>query len=104
MRKIIKKMKSVLFDNIVVTLDSHFEYDIAHAIFWKAKDGSHPKPFTVITSKDLIEGKWFPVDESKLPHCIKYLDQLNATENIRLLYGLHTVLLTHGGIKFFRIT
>lgn len=101
MRKIIKKMKSVLFDNIVVTLDSHFEYDIAHAIFWKSKDGSHPKPFTVITSKDLIEGKWFPVDETKLPHCIKYLDQLNATGKYSLIIWPTHCIVNSWGHKVF---
>lgn len=101
MQKIIKKMESVNFDSIIVTLDSHFEYDIAHPFFWKSKDGSHPKPFTIITKKDLIEEKWFPVDESQIMHCINYLDQLNVSGKYSLIIWPPHCIINSWGHKVY---
>jgi len=45
-------------DYMVATLDSHLENDIAHPSFWKDKDGNSPAPYTVISAKDVTDGKW----------------------------------------------
>jgi len=46
-------------DNIVVTLDTHNQVDIAHPIWWSDEEGNHPDPFTIITLDDImIEEKW----------------------------------------------
>lgn len=39
--------------------------DIAHPMFWTSGDGSgsHPAPFTLITSEDIQQGTWAPVQE-----------------------------------------
>lgn len=44
--------------NIHVTLDSHRTVAIFHPIFWIDKSGCHPKPFTLISEKDVTEGVW----------------------------------------------
>ena len=45
---------------IVATLDSHHKLHIAHPCFWQDAEGNHPSPFTIISSKDVQEGKWKP--------------------------------------------
>lgn len=56
-------------DRIVATLDSHHRLHIAHAGFWVsgADDSKKPAPFTAITHQDLVEGKWKPRPDLKLP-------------------------------------
>ena len=53
---------------IVATLDSHHKLDIAHPLFWESGDGSgkNPDPFTIISSQDIIDGKWKPCDSVKV--------------------------------------
>jgi nicotinamidase/pyrazinamidase len=47
-------------DHIVVTLDTHHVFDIAHPLFWHDASGSHPAPFTRITAEDIDAGRWIP--------------------------------------------
>lgn len=51
-----KKMHEI--DEIVVTLDSHQRIHIAHGLFWLDPAGKHPTPFTIITAKEIENGKW----------------------------------------------
>ena len=63
-------------DYIGVTLDSHQPNDIAHPGFWQDKDGNYPPPFSVITVKDVEEGKWSPrFDPAR---CLNYLKNLES--------------------------
>lgn len=61
-----------LISRITITLDTHQQYDIAHPLFWRDKEGNMPSPFTVITNKDIQESKWVPVDKSMLKHTLEY--------------------------------
>jgi nicotinamidase/pyrazinamidase len=48
---------------MVVTLDSHYKLHIAHPSFWidnNTEQCNHPKPFTIISSKDIQDGLWKP--------------------------------------------
>ncbi|MFM2374575.1 MAG: hypothetical protein RLZZ234_570 [Candidatus Parcubacteria bacterium] len=45
-------------DDIIVTLDTHVEDHIAHAIRWVDRHGTHPAPFTVITEDMVHHGVW----------------------------------------------
>lgn len=47
------------FDDLFVTMDTHYVYDIAHPLFWVDKDGNNPSPLTVIKYDD-IGVEWFP--------------------------------------------
>ncbi|HVI41829.1 MAG TPA: hypothetical protein VM577_14345 [Anaerovoracaceae bacterium] len=64
-------------DDIHVTLDSHHVVHIANPIFWRNSNGDQPKPFTIITAKDVESGTW----TTKIPgHYKKALDYLRALE------------------------
>lgn len=47
-------------DQIVVTLDTHHLFDIAHPRFWQDATGNHPAPFTRISADDVAEERWEP--------------------------------------------
>lgn len=63
---------------IRVTLDTHQQYDIAHPLFWLDQNNQQPKPFTTITSKDILNGVWRPIDDSKKDYVIEYTKELEA--------------------------
>ncbi len=79
----IKKNKKKI-DYLALTQDNHQIIDISHPSFWQDKDGNFPNPFTIISAKDVNEGKWSPrfapleaikyVEElekqGEFPHCI----------------------------------
>ena len=44
--------------NIAVSLDTHIPQQIFHPSWWIDENGNNPAPFTLITLKDLDEGKW----------------------------------------------
>lgn len=44
----------------VISLDTHAIHQVFHSAFWLDKDGKCPAPFTVISSKDIEDGKWTP--------------------------------------------
>ena len=54
---------------VVATMDSHQKLHIAHPGFWiSGKDSkSHPNPFTIISSQDIVTGKWKPRSDIKIP-------------------------------------
>src|SRR4051812_35881693 len=45
-------------DDIHITLDSHHFVHIAHPVWWKDSKGRHPDPFTLISTKDVEDGRW----------------------------------------------
>lgn len=47
-------------NQIIVTLDSHYTIDISHPNFWKDEQGKSLEPFTIVTLKDIVEGKYKP--------------------------------------------
>jgi nicotinamidase/pyrazinamidase len=63
---------------IVVTLDSHQRYDIAHPLYWKDKNGNAPTPFTPISNQEIKDGTWTPVNSSLLQHALDYTATLEA--------------------------
>jgi nicotinamidase-related amidase len=63
-------------DQIRVTMDTHQQYDIAHPLFWVNKDNKHPDPFTAISSEDIRNQLWKPVDDTKIDYVEKYTASL----------------------------
>ncbi|KAL7526235.1 hypothetical protein ACHAXR_001385 [Thalassiosira sp. AJA248-18] len=63
----IKKHSSSI-SRIVMTMDSHHKLHIAHPCFWtNSETGDHPNPFTIISSDDVVSGKWIPRKDIKHP-------------------------------------
>lgn len=52
---------------VVATMDSHQKLHIAHPGFWLSNEGIHPAPFTIISSQDIVDGKWKPNSTVKVP-------------------------------------
>ena len=71
-------------DTLLVSLDSHSRYDIAHALYWQDGDGAHPPPFTRITVEDLERGRWTPTNPMSLDWAKYYLAELEKTQSLRL--------------------
>ncbi len=69
---------STKLDDIHVTLDSHRLIDVAHPIFWKDSTGRAPAPFTIITAKDVENGRWTPVLPSMMKRMLAYVQTLEA--------------------------
>lgn len=49
---------------------------IAHGQFWMNDAGEHPSPFTLITHKDIKEGKWHTSDPIHAEYSLKYTKAL----------------------------
>lgn len=65
-------------DELVISVDEHDSYDIAHKAFWVSGSVrfSHPDDYTVITNQDIKDGKWKPVDNNMMEHALDYTAQL----------------------------
>ena len=72
-------------DSIFVTLDTHQRMHIAHPLFWKNKENDHPKPFTQITSDDLIGGVWTTVNEGFRSWALFYVKELEKQKKFKLI-------------------
>uniref|UniRef100_H3HC30 Isochorismatase-like domain-containing protein n=1 Tax=Phytophthora ramorum TaxID=164328 RepID=H3HC30_PHYRM len=69
---------------LVLTLDSHQRYHIAHGIFWENAEGKTPEPFTLITAKDVAAGTWRPRDASLKDYVLAYTTALEASGKFTL--------------------
>src|SRR3989337_603023 len=74
---LIKRVANKL-SNIAVTLDSHHLLDLAHPGFWRDAKGNPPNPFTIISSSDILQGRWTPFQPSLTK---RMLDYVKALEN-----------------------
>lgn len=72
-------------ERIVVTLDSHQRYDIAHPTFWRTGEGEAVNPFTAITAAEVRAGRYRPRDASALPRTLDYLDALEQAGRYTLM-------------------
>lgn len=55
-------------NRIIVTMDTHPKLHIAHSLFWyNPITNEYPKPFTIITTNDIIEKKWLPRSNMYIP-------------------------------------
>ncbi|CAH0490113.1 unnamed protein product [Peronospora farinosa] len=69
---------------LVLTLDSHQRYHIAHGIFWENAEGKSLKPFTLITAKDVAAGVWKPRDPNLKEYVLAYTSALEASGKFTL--------------------
>jgi nicotinamidase-related amidase len=73
--KLINRLGSRL-DDIHITLDSHRNVDVAHPVYWKNSKGENPKPFTLISVKDVESGVWTPTIPSCYKRSLEYVKEL----------------------------
>ena len=60
---------------IAASLDTHSPRQIFHQCWWRNADGQMPAPFTVITAKDVKEGRWHPLyEKEKSEEYLEYLE------------------------------
>ena len=72
--KLINRLGSQI-TSINLSLDSHQRYDISQPLWFFDHNGEAPKPFTVITANDLVQGRWF-THEDLAEHTLNYLQTL----------------------------
>lgn len=75
--QMVRRLKNKI-DDIHVTLDSHHFVDVAHPIFWRNSSGKHPNPFTIISSSDVKNGVWSPMNISWKKRMVEYVEALEA--------------------------
>ena len=80
---------------IAASLDTHSPRQIFHQCWWRGADGQMPAPFTVITAKDVKEGRWRPVYEKEKSE--EYLEHLEAGGQKQLvIWPYHCIAGTAG--------
>jgi nicotinamidase-related amidase len=81
--------------SLYFTQDSHHVLDIAHPSWWKNADGSFVSPFTMISSDDIIAGKYYAAVHPTLSK--RYVDDLTAQgEYVHFVWPEHCLIGTEG--------
>lgn len=80
---------------VVATMDSHQKLHIAHPGFWLSGEDSttHPGPFTIISSQDIVDGKWKPRSDLKIP---------DGTIDKNVFEGYEQVISADGNIDLYK--
>lgn len=82
---------------IYITMDTHQCYDISHAAWWRDENGKSPKPFTIISSEDIENGKWRTVDETEMEYSKDYVRKLEEQNRYQLcIWPYHVIKGTFG--------
>ncbi|OWZ20888.1 hypothetical protein PHMEG_0004638 [Phytophthora megakarya] len=71
-------------NQVVLTMDSHQRYHIAHGIFWQNATGESPEPFTTIYAQNISDGVWMPRDSSLNDYVLAYTRSLEASGKFSL--------------------
>jgi nicotinamidase/pyrazinamidase len=84
-------------DDIYVTFDDHDRLDIAHPMWWVDEDENYPDPFTVITYRDVVSGKWKASVPEYQEWSEKYLKMLDDQGNYpHVIWPYHCIAATEG--------
>lgn len=62
-------------DEIIVTMDSHHRYHIAHKLFWQNGEGKPPTDYTKILSSDIYNGHFEIKEDGEKSFKIEYTDK-----------------------------
>eukprot|EP01037_Dinobryon_pediforme_P018100 gene18101-18340_t len=88
-----------LIHNIIVILESRYEYNISHSLFWLGKNGLPPKPFTTISYLDIMKKVWLPRDNSieVVNWCLAYTKALEQRCNrVLTIWPDHCIIGSRG--------
>ncbi|HOT62264.1 MAG TPA: isochorismatase family protein [Treponemataceae bacterium] len=84
-------------NSIHVTMDTHHFFHIAHPVFWVDASGSHPAPYTIITSEMIAAGKWKASVPQYQHYAIEYVATLEKTNKYNLcVWQPHCLIGTWG--------
>lgn len=76
---------AVSIDEIIVTLDTHQRYHIAHPLFWlKSGTKENPKPFTQISYESVKNKEFVPFDPKYYKWCLEYTKKLKRSGKFTL--------------------
>jgi len=90
-------IKSKRFDNILVTLDTHQYVDIGHPMWWTSEEKKEPEPFTIITTKDIEQKKWWAARQENQDWSAQYVKQLEANKRFQhTIWPYHCIVGTQG--------
>lgn len=84
MLKIIDYIKNENPEHILVTLDTHHVFDIAHKAWWVNKEGKHPDQYTLITLEDVENGTWKAAKPEFQEHAQFYVKKLEEQQKYKL--------------------
>lgn len=97
MKRIIQFIEEKNPKDILVTLDTHYLFDISLPLWWVNDNGEHPTPFTLITSNDVINGTWKATDENLQEHALFYVKQLEKQKKYDLtIWPNHCIIDSEG--------
>lgn len=71
-------------EHIVVTLDTHNVFDIAHKAWWVNDKGENPGDFTIISPEDVTSGKWKASNPDFQSHAEFYVQKLSEQNKYKL--------------------
>lgn len=86
-----------MFNSIHVTMDSHSIVHIAHPIWWVDQKGQHPKPFTMISMQEVLDGQWKSYHPGLKDYSIEYVTELNRNGRYVLVIWPPHCLIGHPG-------
>lgn len=90
--KMIDRLGSKISE-IHVTLDSHQEVHVAHPCFWVNSKGENPKPFTLITEDDVVNGTWMPKNPNLRARALNYVKTLKSNNRYVLcIWNYHCII------------
>lgn len=70
--------------SIHVTMDTHHFFHISHPVFWIDRQGNHPDPYTIITSKMLEVGDYKTAASQYQNYAVEYVTLLEKTGKYNL--------------------
>jgi nicotinamidase-related amidase len=80
---------------IAASLDSHLPIQIFFPTWWADAQGSHPPPFTTITSDEVHAGRWRPLYEPEWS--VEYVEKLEEqAKKALMIWPYHTLIGTSG--------
>lgn len=92
MLRLVERIKLNPPSDIVITLDTHTPYHIAHPLAWINTEGKNPDPYTVITVDDVMTGVWKASNIEEQAHHEFYVKQLAIQNNYELrIWPFHCI-------------
>jgi len=91
-----KLLETNLFDHVIISLDFHPIYHIAHPEFWRDAHGNIPAVFTQISAQQVLNKEFTPVS-ADVSMVVDYLQKLETQSNFpHILWPLHCIMGTPG--------